>query len=416
MDNTLVDLFAKSFDFMLFALPIVIPIFLIWRIILNFTDYKRQNYWNSLEYILLEIIPPAEVKKTPAAMELFLVSLHQTSGESTWIKKYILGKTRAWFSLEIVSLGGEVHFYIWTRVGFRRFIESQIFAQYPNIEIKESEDYAQIFDFDPAVNDVWGAEFMLKEPDPFPIKTYVDYLLDMEDKEESQVDPITPMLELMSSLNPGEYMWFQFIIRAHKTEDKHPEKWFGKTDAWKDSAKVEVEKIRAESLSRMDPKSGENIVVTTSNQTEGQRKRIGALERSVSKLAFDVGIRALYLADHDNFDEINRPILLASMKQFNSNDLNSFEVGHITDFDYPWQDFKDIRLNKLKYEILEMYKDRKYFFTNTPGLIFEKARKSIVLNTEELATIFHFPGKVSEAPSLRRVESRKVGPPPNLPI
>jgi hypothetical protein len=41
-----------------------------------------------------------------------------------------------------------------------------------------------------------------------------------------------------------------------------------------------------------------------------------------------------------------------------------------------------------------------------------------ILNTEELATIFHFPIKVTGlvAPTMTRVESKKGGPPPNLPM
>jgi hypothetical protein len=42
--------------------------------------------------------------------------------------------------------------------------------------------------------------------------------------------------------------------------------------------------------------------------------------------------------------------------------------------------------------------------------------KLFVLSTEELATIFHFPGMVSEAPSFKRVESKIAKPPSNLPI
>jgi hypothetical protein len=42
-------------------------------------------------------------------------------------------------------------------------------------------------------------------------------------------------------------------------------------------------------------------------------------------------------------------------------------------------------------------------------------RRSIaILNTEELATIFHFPIKVY-IPTVPRVEAKKVGPPPTLP-
>jgi len=416
MENPFLSLFAQSFDSFLGVLPIILPVFIIWRIIVEYVGYARQKNWNSQKHTLLEIIPPSDVKKSPAAMELFLISLHQTGGESTWIKKYIDGATRAWFSLEIVSFGGQVHFYIWMQTKYKRFIESQLHAQYPGIETRESEDYAQIFDFDPSNNELFGIEFGLGKPDPYPIKTYVDYALDTQDKEDLQIDPITPMIELLASLNPGEFMWFQYIVRAHKKEDPNPDKWFGdKIDNWEKDAAKYIEELRDKSVSKLEDSAGKKIAV---NQTEGQKRKIVALERSISKLAFDVGIRALYMADKDSFDGINRGVLSASLKQFNSAELNGFKGIHATDFDFPWQDFGGHKLKRLKYEILEQYKDRKYFFSSLPGTTFggKKKRKSMVLNTEELATIFHFPGKVSKTTSLQRVESRKVGPPLNLPI
>ena len=38
-----------------------------------------------------------------------------------------------------------------------------------------------------------------------------------------------------------------------------------------------------------------------------------------------------------------------------------------------------------------------------------------VLNTEELATIWHFPGQILKVPTLTRIESKEAAPPPNLP-
>jgi hypothetical protein len=43
-------------------------------------------------------------------------------------------------------------------------------------------------------------------------------------------------------------------------------------------------------------------------------------------------------------------------------------------------------------------------------------RTPFVLNTEELATIYHFPGRVAETPTFGRIEAKKGEPPSNLPI
>ena len=39
-----------------------------------------------------------------------------------------------------------------------------------------------------------------------------------------------------------------------------------------------------------------------------------------------------------------------------------------------------------------------------------------VLNVEELATLWHFPGQIMKVPSLERIESKEASPPTNLPI
>jgi hypothetical protein len=61
--------------------------------------------------------------------------------------------------------------------------------------------------------------------------------------------------------------------------------------------------------------------------------------------------------------------------------------------------------------MVEAYRSRSYFYMN-----WFSGRLPFVLNTEELATIFHFPGRVAETPTFGRIEARKSEAPPNLPI
>ena len=42
--------------------------------------------------------------------------------------------------------------------------------------------------------------------------------------------------------------------------------------------------------------------------------------------------------------------------------------------------------------------------------------QTFVLNTEELATVWHFPGQILKVPTLERIESKEASPPTNLPI
>jgi hypothetical protein len=99
------------------------------------------------------------------------------------------------------------------------------------------------------------------------------------------------------------------------------------------------------------------------------------------------------------------------MRQFNSPSLNSFQISynHSTVFDYPWEDFMDIRLDRKKHHILHGYQERAAFY-------YPHRSHYFTINTEGLATIYHFPGSTAKAPSLARVTAKKSEAPSNLPI
>ena len=118
----------------------------------------------------------------------------------------------------------------------------------------------------------------------------------------------------------------------------------------------------------------------------------------------------MYTARRDAFNPSRIVGGLAAFKQFSSLDLNGFKPKKTTKaFNYPWQDPWGWRELKLKKRILRAYRERGWFYSPYKILPF-------VLNTEELATIFHFPGSSVETPTFGRIESRRGEPPPNLPL
>lgn len=401
------NLIGPTLEFLFFLLPIVIPLVLMYVLFEMWVKYARERFINSQEYVLLRIIPPRDFYKTPLAMELFINALYQTSGESTPIDRLWLGKTRAWFSLEIASHEGEVAFYIWGRKSLSGFVQNQIYAQYPGVEVKEVDDYVSKVDYHSGEYTMFGLEYALNQPDPLPIKTYVDYGLDKaETKDELKIDPITPTIEFLGSLRQGEHAWIQIIVRAHKKEDKDPTKWFGKTDNWVNEAKDLIKQIKTESV--YENSKGEMVPLAT----KGQGDKINAIERSVSKLGFDCGIRSVYIANNDVFSGVNIPALIGCLKQYGSASLNGFKPGITTSFDYFWEDITGNKVKAYKREIYDAFKVRDYFWRKFEG----KPRKKFILNSEELATIYHFPGSEVQTPTLTRVQSRKGNAPANLPI
>ena len=54
------------------------------------------------------------------------------------------GKSEAMVFSEIVSVDGNVKFFIRTPAKFKKIIESHIYAQYPDIEVSEVSDYISL--------------------------------------------------------------------------------------------------------------------------------------------------------------------------------------------------------------------------------------------------------------------------------
>ncbi|MEK7178851.1 MAG: hypothetical protein AAB727_01180 [Patescibacteria group bacterium] len=409
-------LFERAFELAPFWLPVGLG-FIFWDM---WVSYRRALFLSKQEYALLEIKVPKDVFKSPLAMELVLQGVYVTFGESTWYDRYILGKVRAWFSLEIVSIEGNIRFFIWTRKGFKQSVESRIYSQYPTAEVYEVPDYTADVPYAKTGSGwvLWGSEFKLAKGDPYPIKTYVDYNLDKDPKEEYKIDPITPMLEYMGSIGRNEQVWFQILVRANKGKKDPTSHW--KT-AWQDEGKKTIEDIMKQAKERSGPPPEDGEDYRFSNLTEGDRNAIKAIERNISKIGFDCGMRAFYLAKEESFNGLNIPGLLGSLRQYGSNDLNSIIPQRVTQSDFPWQNYVGLRsdvkpfsfrgalVEELKWKLFDAYRHRSWYFP-------PYERKPFVLNIEELATIFHFPGRVAETPTFKRIESKKAEPPPNLPL
>lgn len=391
--------------------PIAIPFLLgliFWHL---WKEYVQREFISNEEYILLELKLPKETYRGPAAMELLLSHFYQTGSENTFLDRWWKGKIRPWFSLEIVSIEGQVKFYISLRKVWRRVIESALYSQYPDVEIYESPDYAKSVHFDPNDTKIWACHFTKTQKDIYPIKTYIDYGLTKDDlKEEYKIDPMTPMLESLGSLGNNEQIWIQMIIRAHKKEQLKSGTWLQVTDSWKDGIKAEIKKIILDFKKKMNEDNKEDERTAPFQLTAVENNLIEALERSSTKYPFDVGIRALYIAKPDSFAPTGVPGLISMFKQYGAQNLNGFRpIGGSADFDYPWQDFMELRHNLVRKSFLSAYKRRCYFYAPCN-------EKSFVMNAEELATMYHLPGNVSRTPTLSRIESKKAEAPGNLPV
>lgn len=432
------NLFESAFRSIGIALRfwwVYMPIILFFIAFDSWNDYIKDKYIKGLKWILLEVTPPPDVQKSPKIAENFFSGLHSVySKPVTGRKRLLEGKVQDWYSFEIVGDEGDIHFYIRTLEGNRNVVESQIFAQYPEAEIKVVDsDYVNNLPtrLPDGEYDLFGAELIFTKPNPYPIKTYPFFEEEGGKDEFKRTDPLAPLAEIMSAIGPGEHLWLQLVARPTG-------------DGWaKDEAQPVIDKILGkqpkapkggvgdEVVSFLD--KGMNTTITffgggaftppekkeekkdtdPSKLTPGQKFVLEQVENKANKLAFKAGHRFLYIARKDVFNRGRISSVIGMFKQLYSNQMNTFKPNGKVDTDpkgaLAWFFPKETgfgkakRVYRRKKEIYEAYRDRK--FVEQPN----------IMSTEEMATVFHLPGINVKAPSLPRVEAKKGQPPVSLP-
>lgn len=404
---------------------IVVPLglFFVWK---DFWIWGMNRMWKKeIKWVLLELRIPKNILKTPKAMENVFSALH-----AMWFKpigfedRWFKGEELYWFTCELVGYAGGVSFYIRCPKGFRNLVESAVYSEYPDAEIIEAEDYTGLMpDVLPNEKyDLWGNDFILSKPNAYPIRTYQFFEANVD---EQRLDPIAAITEVMSRLREGEAIWLQYLIRPV------PDKWKEEGEAIRDKImerKKEAPKSWLEALGAGFVRFVKNLFVASVeyptwesaekkeekmkfiNLSPGERNVLEAVENKTAKLGFEAAIRFLYIDHRDSFTQANISAVNGAIKQLNTQDMNSFKKLSGTD--------TFITARKLTYKSW-FRKSRTYY---KKRLIYDLYRlrwfplKCSIFNTEELATIFHFPLVTVEAPLLRRLETRKGEPPSNLPI
>lgn len=402
-----------------------VALFLILKII--WLNYVVGEYLKSIKWKLLEINFPSEALKSPKAMEQIFSGLHAVEKKPKWKDRYFKGELPPWFSLEIVGDGGKMRIYIRTPEKYKNLVESQVYAQYPDVEINEVEDYINNLPFGiPSKDyDMWGTELILIQPDAYPIRTYPFFFQERE--AEERTDPIAGLFEYLSSLDQDEHVWMQILISPVD-------------DGWKKEAEALVGKILGKEVKSSSKKGGQLLIVketvswiealmrgildfffghTEPAKTEekkvenlaaylspGQKEVVSAVEANVAKLGFRTMVRYFYWAHKDVFSKDKTSAIGGFFKQFNTQNLNGFKPNKLIS---PGRGriFKKRRESAQKKYIINLYKKRQF--------IFHRPKRGFVFNTEELATIFHIPIKYVKVERIPRVEAKKGGPPSKLP-
>jgi hypothetical protein len=403
---------------------VYMPILLFFAALESWLAYVRQKYLLSIKWVLLEIKPPPDVEKSPKIVENIFAGLHGAYIRPIpWRNKFFKGEVQNWFSFEIVGNGGEINFYVRTPEKLRDLVEAQFFAQYPDAEISIVDDYIDLLPPYLPNNDydLFGAELIFAKEDAYPIKTYPFFEEESGRGEFKRTDPLAPLAETLSTLEPGEHIWLQLLVRGTGKE-------------WVDEAQTVVAKLTGK-----EPKAERNILdklvdflggfllgeattegkkeekqeFSTMKLTPGQRFVLEQVENKIAKLGFKAGCRFLYIARKELFRSSRIAAVTGMFKQFYFHNLNSFKLNPDTitaaggwlGWLFPSRRgfLADRQEFHRKWQIYQSYRKRSF------------VRKVMILNTEELATLFHLPGVGVKAPAFPRVEAKKGQPPAGLP-
>ncbi len=381
--------------------------------------YVYVSYLRSLKWVLLEIKIPAVTEKTPKAMEQVFAAIYSMySYGYNFMQKYWEGHLVEDFaSFELVGSGGGIHFYIRIPEQYRNIIESAIYSQYPDAEIHQAEDYTNLMPrtLPNKIYDLMGFDYHLAKEDPYPIRTY-EYF--ESPQEEKRLDPVSAITEVMSKLKDDEALWIQIFVRPTG-------------DAWKKKG----EELRDKLAGRSKPTASlsfpqniwhflKNLLIAAIEHpvwpeekkqekadrllmlTSGERDIIEEIERKISKIGFEVSIRFIYIDKRESFTRLNVAAAMSTFNQFNTLNLNglrpNIDTMTVIRGNIKW--FKKSRLWARKRRMHDNYRRMRW------------PRKRSILNTEELATLYHVPTFVVEAPLLRRLGAKKGEPPAGLPV
>ena len=389
--------------------------------------WRQALFKSKIVWALLDIKLPREAKRSPKVMEQIMMNiwaLRNTPGNIyEW---YWDGETTQWYSFEIVSFGGGIHFFLRTPARYINIIKANFYGHYPDCEIEEVDDYMDRFpktvqELYQNGYDLFGLEMFLAKNNAYPVRTYLEF---ESDDEIQNVDPIAGLLEVLSKLQNDEVVITQLVARPASTNP--PNKLVKLAEA-------EISRLKEEAIKKA-PKKGaildfEDTIGAISSRTPGETEIMKAIERKATKNYFEAVVRYVYLAPRESFS-IVLPYrgLRVAFQQFSIPNSNHFDVNYRTwtrtwIWEYPYI-FPKRRGAGHKARMWDYCRNRKlpqgtymgklaqfHFFTSS------FTQKMSLLNTEELATLWHLPTEaVITQPIMERIEAKKMGPPPNLPI
>jgi hypothetical protein len=315
-------------------------------------------------------------------------------------------------------------------------VESVLYSHYPEVEIREVPDYTKNVPQNMPNEDwdMYGEDYILGKEDTLPIKTFSKFFEPQGERiaqEEKRVDPVASLLEGMGRLKAGEQVWLQYVTTPIEIGDtpvdaeakemvrklsRRPEK--KKMTLWDHFKEAFVEVVTG--IFAPDTIWGENALPPAKSDegeremllTPGEKEILLAVEDKIKKLFWKTFIRGVYVAKRSAWKKENRLITRAYFTHFNSPRLNFIRF---------WGDTRPkihfvMRERRRIYRQKKMYRNALLRFP--PKFPVMDGPGNSYYNSEELATMWHFPTKITSinVPTAAHVEAKRGGPPANLPV
>lgn len=362
------------------AILLVAIILAIYLIVSLSRDKQNIGEQEKQEGTLLEILVPRNNEKGPLQAENMFAALHGILDQSKSEQDHI--------SFEINSKDKYILFYCWAPNHLKDFVEGQIYAQYPTVEIKEaSEDISLNV---PSDMIAIGTMLELNKNEVFPIKTFLNF----------EVDPLSSITGVLSKVNGRQQIWIQVMIKP--VSDEWQQKGIKYVNAIRNGESTEKLSLSqkvisgAYDLTKEVIKSATTITPSeTKNDGAGEIRLSGpeeaglaGIEQKVTKLGYETKIRIVAVAEDEQTARTKLQGVVSAFKQFNATNINGFSIKEVL----------------MQDDIVYKYRNRAF---SKPGYI---------LNIEEIASIFHLPHVSVETPSIAWAGSKKGEPPSNLPV
>lgn len=279
-------------------------------------------------------------------------------------------------AFEVVATNGLIHYFVVVPVSMLDVVKQAVVAAYPTARLEEREEH-NIFNRSGRISGTFGGEMLLKREYAYPIATF----------QESKRDATQAMLNSLAGLEKGDGAAVQILIRPA------PESWVKASLAVAD--KIRKDKgVKSSATTSMKDLAGALWKSPEAKEVKPEDKQLTSLEQTTVDAIEDK-------TRHPGYEVLIR-VMASSNTAARSQAILKNVVASFSLFDSPSK-------NGFKFAEAKSMED---FTTAFILRFFPQTFTRNILNSVELATIFHLPDlRNTPTSQLQRQASKLVDGP-----